>query len=142
MQYIAVLTKTRNDPKRPKTTWNDLQRERNDLKRPTTSKKRPETTYDKHGITWNDLKRPETTCNKQGTTWNDFKRTYSNFMEPLWKVINWKPQMSQKGNRSIPCLQYFVSFVHMQDDNRQKNQIKCQNQTKQSKKTLNNHLIS
>ena len=53
--------------------------------------------------------------------------------------------MSQRSNRSFPWLQYFVSFVYMRNDGRQKNQSKCQNETKESKKTLikqNNYLIS
>ena len=42
--------------------------------------------------------------------------------------------MSQRSNRSFPWLRYFVSSVHMQNAGRQKNQSKCQNQTKQKKK--------
>ena len=70
--WRRVLTKTRNNLKRPtttykeqKTTWNDLQRTRNDLKRPTT-------TYNEQETTWNDpqqvrhnLQRPEPTFNKK-----------------------------------------------------------------------------
>ena len=51
--------------------------------------------------------------------------------------------MLQRSNRSITCLQYFVSSVHMRNNGRQKNQSKYQNKTNRSKKkTLNNHLTS
>ena len=148
------------------TTWNNLERVRNDLKRPTTSKKRPETTYNKQEMTWDDLqrarnnlKRPGTTYSKKETTWshllwarNDLKRSTSSkwqhektcreqiltsWSPSIWKIINWRASMSQRSGRSFPWLQYFVSCVHMK-----KNQCKCQDQTKQSKKTLNNNLIS
>ena len=62
----SVLSKTHNNLKWPKTTWNDLEQETNDMKQPTVSQKRPKTIY-----------------SKQGTTWNDLHRTNSNFMEPL-----------------------------------------------------------
>ena len=45
--------------------------------------------------------------------------------------------MSERSNRSIPCLQYFVTSVYMPNDGRQKNQSKYQSKTKQSEKTLN-----
>ena len=68
----AVLTKTRNDLKRPttskiwfETTYNGA---RNDLKRATTSKKRPETTYNKQEITWNNLKQARNNLKRLGTT--------------------------------------------------------------------------
>ena len=51
-----VLTKTRNDLKRPETTYNEQETNWNDLQQPATSKKRPEMTY-------------ETTYNEQETTW-------------------------------------------------------------------------
>ena len=100
---ISVLTKTRNDLKRPettyneqKTTWNDLQRTRNNLKRPTTSKKWIETTYNEQETTWNNLKRAwndmkqptvskkrhETTYREQETTWNDLQQARSNLKRP------------------------------------------------------------
>ena len=97
------------------TTWNDLQQARDDLKRPTTSKKRPETTWSNLKWARNDMKRP--TMSK--------KRTETTCKEQF-----------------LQYLQYFVSFVHLRNDDRQKNQSKCLNQTKQSKKILNNHLIS
>ena len=65
VQAKEVLTKTRNDLKRPETTYNDLQRARNNMKW-------PETTYSKQDTTWNDpqqvrhnLQWPEHTYNKQ-----------------------------------------------------------------------------
>ena len=121
-------------------TWNDLQQARNDLKRPTASKKRTETTWNNLERARNDMIRPttskeqsETTCKEQIlTSWNP----------STWKLINWRAPLSQRSYRSILCLQYFVSSVHMRNDGRQKDQSKCQNQTRQSKKILNNHLIS
>ena len=108
--FQSVLTKTRNDlkrpttskeqsktsKKRPETKWNDLQRARNDLKRPTTSKKRPETTYNKQETTWNDLQRArndlkrarndlkpnETTYNEQEPSWNELKRPTTSKKQP------------------------------------------------------------
>ena len=81
ISWKLVLTKTRNDlkrpttsKKRPETTWNNLQWARNDLERPTTSKKRPETTWNDLQRVRNDLKRPTTTYNEQETTWNDLQR--------------------------------------------------------------------
>ena len=143
----------------PETTRNDLQQAKNDLKRTTTSKKRPEMTYNKQEMTWNDkqwnnleqarndLKRPtvskkqlETTYNKQEMTCKEQILTSGN--SSTWKTINWRAPMSQRSKRSITCWQYFKSSVDMWNDDRQKNQSKCQNQTKQSKKTLNNHLVS
>ena len=44
--------------------------------------------------------------------------------------------MSKRSNRLILCLQYFVSSVHIQNDGREKNQSKCQNQTKKSEKNV------
>ena len=116
------------------TISNDLQRGRNDLKRPTkhrASKKRPETTYCEQGTTWNDLQHAR----------NDLKQPAkidSNFMKPLYwkKKVNWRPPMSERSNRSILCLQYFLLSVHMRNDDRQKNQSKCQNKTKQSKENI------
>ena len=71
-----VLTKTRNDLKRPtttyneqETTWNDLQHARYDLKQPAMSKKQPERTYNEQEMTWNDLQQPEKTYSEQETTW-------------------------------------------------------------------------
>ena len=50
--------------------------------------------------------------------------------------------MSQRSNRPIPCLQYFVSSLHIRNEGRQKDQSKCQKKTNENKKTLNNHLTS
>ena len=97
-----------------RTTWNDLQQVRIDLKRPTKSKKRFGTTGNglkQPRVSKKDMKRPtvskkrpETTCKKQIlTSWNP----------STWKIINWRAPMSQTNNRSIPCLQYFVSSVHI-----------------------------
>ena len=68
---ILLLTKTRNDLKRPEriyneqeTTWNNLQRAKNDLKRPKTSKKRPETAHNEWDTTYNDLNIPTTSKEK------------------------------------------------------------------------------
>ena len=69
----VVLTKTRNNLKRPEMTWNDLQRARNDLERPTMTYNVQETTWSKTSktqpsMTWSYLqrtKRCETTNNKQ-----------------------------------------------------------------------------
>ena len=68
MTWGMVLTKMRNDlkrpttsQKRPKTTYNDLQQARKDMKR-------PETTYSKQEATWSDLQRPEKAYNEQETT--------------------------------------------------------------------------
>ena len=116
------LQQARNDLKR-QTMWNNLEQARNDLKRPTVSKKQLETTYNKQ----------EMTCKEQILTSGN---------SSTWKTINWRAPMSQRSKRSITCWQYFKSSVDMWNDDRQKNQSKCQNQTKQSKKTLNNHLVS
>ena len=78
-----VLTKMRNDLKRPKTTCNDdLQWARNDLKRPTTTYIEQETTYNEQETTWNDPQRirhnlqwPEPIYNEQKKTWNDQQQT-------------------------------------------------------------------
>ena len=66
-----ILTKTRNDLKRHKTTY---KRARNNLKR-------LETTWNdlQH---WNDLQRPEKTYNKQETTWNDLQQLRNNQQRP------------------------------------------------------------
>ena len=66
--FMKVLTKTRNDLKRPETTWNDLQRARNDMKWPLTRKKRPETTHNEKDTTYNHLNIPTTS---KGKTRND-----------------------------------------------------------------------
>ena len=56
-----VLTKMRNDLKRPKTTCNDdLQWARNDLKRPTTNKTQPAMTWAYLQRAKKDVKRPTT----------------------------------------------------------------------------------
>ena len=79
---IKVLTKPRNDLKRPKrskkrpeTTWNDLQQARN-------NQKRPKTTYNEQQTTWNDLqqarnglKRPTTSKTQLTTIWTYLQRT-------------------------------------------------------------------
>ena len=72
--WKLVLTKTRNDlkrpttsKKRPETTWNNLQWARNDLKW-------PETTYNEQGTTRNYLKRPTTSKKRPETTYNDLQR--------------------------------------------------------------------
>ena len=51
-----VLTKTRNNLKRPETTYNEQETTWNDLQQPTAGKKWPEMIY-------------ETTYNEQETTW-------------------------------------------------------------------------
>ena len=139
----SYFTTTRNDLKRPETiyneqemTWNDLPRARNDLKQSRASKKRLETAYRDSETTWNDpqqaknnLKRPE--------------RTDSSFIEPFYLENNQLEGSNvTKSNRSIPCLQYFVSSMHIQHNGRQKNQTKCQNKAKRREETLNNHLTS
>ena len=98
MILCRVLTKTRNNLKRPtttyneqettwndlqrhneqETTWNDLQRARNDLKRPETTsmgKKQPETTYNEQETTWNDLKRARNDMKRPTRTWKDLQRS-------------------------------------------------------------------
>ena len=74
ISWKLVLTKTRNDlkrpttsKKRPETTWNNLQWARNDLKW-------PETTYNEQGTTRNYLKRPTTSKKRPETTYNDLQR--------------------------------------------------------------------
>ena len=42
--------------------------------------------------------------------------------------------MSQRSNRSIPCLQYFVSPVHMGNDGRHKNQANARTKQSEAKK--------
>ena len=59
--FFTVLTKTRND-----------------LKRPTTSKKRPETTYNEQETTWNDLQRARNDMKWPTRTWKDLQRTKNN----------------------------------------------------------------
>ena len=66
---LQVLTKTRNDLKRPETIWNDLQRERNDLERPTTTYNEQETTWNNLQRARNDLKRPTTSKTQPTMTW-------------------------------------------------------------------------
>ena len=94
--FFTVLTKTRNDLKRPQTTYNDLQQARNDLKRPRTI-------YNEQETTWNNLqrpttskKRPETTYNEQETIWNDLQRARNNMK---WPTRTWKDLQRTKNNR-------------------------------------------
>ena len=137
---MIVLTKTRNDLKRPETTWNVLQRPKNDLKR-------PEKTYNEQEMTWNHLKQPIASNKQPEMTFLTNKQPKMTCKEQIlissnsftWKIIKWRAPMSQRSNRSIPCLPYCVSPVHIRNVDRQKNQNKCQYKTKQSKKTLNNH---
>ena len=91
-KIIDILTKTLNDLKWIKTTWNDLQRARIDSKQPRPSKKKPETTSNNLEQEKNDMrrssvskKRSETIYNKQGATWNNLHRSDSNLMEPSIK---------------------------------------------------------
>ena len=114
-----ILRKAWNDLKRPttrrtrpKTTWNDLRRH-------TTSKKLPQANW----------QRPETTYNKQKMSWNDLQRTDSNFIEPLY-LKNRRATISQRSNRCILCVQYFISSVYVQNDSWQESQNKRQNKTK------------
>ena len=67
MDYFSVFTKTRNDPKRPETMYNEQETTWNDLKWPATGKEQPETIYNEQETIWNDLKwrRNETTYNEQ-----------------------------------------------------------------------------
>ena len=75
---LTILTKARNDLKRPETTYKTYMEQEttwNELKRPTTSKKRPEIsrrTYNEQEATWNDPQRvrhnlqwPKPTYNEQ-----------------------------------------------------------------------------
>ena len=83
---LEVLTKMRNDLKRPETTYNKLQRARNNLKQPTTTYNEQETTWNDLQRARNDLKRPitskkqpETTDSEQETTW---KRPTTSMNQP------------------------------------------------------------
>ena len=120
------------------TTWN--------LKQPTRSKKQSETTWNNLQQARNNLKRPtmskwlEATYNKQEMTWKE--QILKSWNPSTWKIINWRAAMSERSNRLIPCLQYFVSSLHMQNECREKNQSKCQNKTKRKEKTSNNYLTS
>ena len=49
-----VLTKARNDLKRPKASYNEQEIIWNDLRRPETTYNEQETTYNKQETTWND----------------------------------------------------------------------------------------
>ena len=106
ISWKLVLTKTRNDlkrpttsKKRPETTWNDLQWARNDLKW-------PETTCNEQETTWNDLqrptaskKRPEMTYNEQETTWNDLQRARDNLK---WLITSKKlPEMTYSEQETL-----------------------------------------
>ena len=146
-----MLTKTWNDLKQLKTTWNDLQqarndlqRARNDLKQSTTSKKQPEMIWNNleqkgNNMKWSTVikKRPKISYNKQGTTWNDLHRTDSKLMGPsTWKKIILKAPLSQQSNNHFRGCNISYHLCIWKE-----NKSKCQNQAKQSKKTLNNHLI-
>ena len=61
MTWGMVLTKMRNDLKRPETTYNEPETTWNDLQRLTTSKKGHEATWNDLQQARNDLKRPTTT---------------------------------------------------------------------------------
>ena len=116
---FCILTKTQNEVKWLKTTWNNL-------KWPTTSKKPHtmrknllETTYNEQETKWNNLEQPrvrknnmkwpttskeqpEMTCKEQIlTSWNP----------STWKIINWRAPMSQRSNRSIWCLQAVFCII-------------------------------
>ena len=56
-----------------------LTKTRNDLKRPTKNKKRPETTYNEQESTYNDLKRPIMNKKQPG---NDLQRARNNLQRP------------------------------------------------------------
>ena len=105
----------------------------NDLEQPRVRKKQHETLKFFKKQPTVSKKQPETTCKEQIlTSWSS----------STWKIINWRAPMSQRINRSIPCLQYFVSSVHMQNNGRQKIQSKWQNQMKESKITWFNFFVN
>ena len=55
-------------------TWNNLQRTRNDLKR-------PETTYNKQEMTWNDLQQVRNDMKWTTRTWKDLQQTRNNLKQ-------------------------------------------------------------
>ena len=97
--FFCVLTKTRNDLRRPKTTWNDLQRARNDLKRPGTSKKWLETTYNEQETTWNDLQQARNDLKWPTTSKKQPKMTWDNLQQER-NDMKW-PTVSKKRPETI-----------------------------------------
>ena len=132
--FFLVLTKRRNDLKRPTATYNDLPGARNNLKRPTTSKKQPETTYNMQETIWNDpqwvrhnLQWPEHTYNEQrkdekGPTASRFSGYFTIFGKRFSSLKRFSPNIGllpfehcfteNQGEKRASSIYYHASSVN------------------------------